>query len=68
MYRIEIIDAEERLHAEHNYRDKQAMMIAYNKVKNNVNVRYKLHDLTMQIFEGQDVDNLKEVRRYRIEF
>lgn len=68
MYRIELIDKNEILQAEHNYNDKQAMMIAYNKVKNSVNVRYKLHGLTMQVFEGQDVENLKELTKYRIEF
>lgn len=68
MFRIEIVDAEERLHAEHNYNDKQDMIIAYNKIKNNVGRRYKLHGLTMQIFEGQDIENLKEILKYRIEF
>lgn len=68
MYRIELIDKNEILQAEHNYKDKQSCMIAYNKVKNSVNVRYKLHGLTMQVFEGQDVENLKELKKYRIEF
>lgn len=68
MYRIEIIDTEEHLHAKHNYTNKQDMMIAYKKIKNNVGRRYKLHDLTMQVFEGQDMENLKEIRKYRIEF
>lgn len=68
MYRIEIIDAEECLHAGRNYNDKQDMMIAYNKIKNNIGRRYKLHGLTLQVFEGQDVENLKEILKYRIEF
>lgn len=68
MYKIEIVDAEERLHAEHNYNDKHDMIIAYNKIKNNVGRRYKLHGLTLQVFEGQDLDNLKEIRKYRISF
>lgn len=68
MYRIELIDKNEILQTEHNYNDKQSCMIAYNKVKNNANVHYKLHGLTMQVFEGQDVDNLRELEKYRIEF
>ena len=68
MYRIELIDKNEMLQAGHDYKDKQSCMMAYNKVKNSVNVRYKLHGLTLQVFEGQDVENLRELTKYRIEF
>lgn len=68
MYRIELIDKNEILHAGHDYKDKQSCMVAYNKVKNSVNIRYKLHGLTLQVFEGQGMENLKELEKYRIEF
>ena len=68
MYRIELINKDEILQTGHDYKDKQSCMIAYNKVKNSVNVRYKLHGLTLQVFEGQDVENLRELTKYRVEF
>ena len=68
MYRIELIDDNEFLQASHDYNDKQTCMTAYNKIKNSVNVRYKLHGLTLQVFEGVDCENLHELTKYRVNF
>ena len=68
MYRIEIIDNNEILKASCNYKDKNDCMIAYNKIKNSVNVRYKLHGLTMQVFQGINENDLQELTKYRVEF
>ena len=68
MYRIEIIDKNEILQASHNYKEKSDCMIAYNKIRNHVNVRYKLHGLTMQVFQGMNENDLQELTKYRVEF
>ena len=68
MYRIELIDEQENLITSHDYNDKITMMTAYNKIKNGVNIRYKLHGLTMQLFEGTDPENLHELTKYRGNF
>lgn len=68
MYRIEIIDQNEILKASCNYKEKSDCIIAYNKIKNGVNIRYKLHGLTMQVFQGMNENDLQELTKYRVEF
>ncbi len=68
MYRIELINDKEELINSEDYKNKIDMMISYNKIKKHVNIRYKLHGLTMQVFEGQHAENLREITKYRVEF
>ena len=68
MYRIEIVDQNEILITSHDYKEKKDCMIAYHKIKDHANVRYKLHGLIMQVFQGINENDLQELTKYRIDF
>lgn len=68
MYRIELTDADENLISMENYNNKIELMIHYKKIVNNMNIRYKLHGLILSVYEGQHCENLKEIKKYKVEF
>ena len=68
MYKIEIIDKNEFLQTEDIFQDLGECMAKYNEVKNTPKIRYKLHGLIMQVFEGQSLEELKEMTEKRVYF
>lgn len=68
MYKIEIIDKNEFLQAEDIFNDYSECMAKYNEVKNTPKIRYKLHGLIMQVFEGQNLEELREITNKRVYF
>lgn len=68
MYKIEIINKDEFLQAEDIFNDYSECMAKYNEVKNTPKIRYKLHGLIMQVFEGQSLEELRELTEKRVYF
>lgn len=68
MYKIEIIDKNEFLQAEEIFENDLECMAKYNEVKNSPKIRYKLHGLIMQVFEGQNIEELRELTQKRVYF
>ena len=68
MYKIEIIDKNEFLQAEDIFENYSECMAKYNEVKNTPKIRYKLHGLIMQVFEGQNIEELREIKTKRVYF
>lgn len=68
MFRIEIIDKKEFLQYEKDFTDKTDAIIEYKKIINHIPTRKDFKDCIIQLFEGQDVENLRELVKYRVNF
>lgn len=67
MFKMELLDKNEFLEDEKIFSSKTEMLIFYNRIINNLNTRHNLKNHIIELFEGQDEENLKEIRKYRIE-
>lgn len=67
MYHLEIITLDEMLVYSQDFTDKIEMMIAYDKIINNLNTRNQYKGDQMQLFEGVDYENMHELTKYRID-
>ena len=65
MYHLEIITNNEMLVYSQDFNNKQAMMIAYDTILHNYNTWNKYKGNQLQLFEGQDYENMKELVKYR---
>ena len=68
MYRLELITKDEYLIDGKNFTDFTDLMITYNSISKQLSNRSLLKDKILQVFVGQDFENLKEIKKYRIEF
>lgn len=68
MYHLEIISSDEMLLLSKDFKSKIVMMIEYNRIKNNLNTCNQYKGCQMQLFEGVDYENMKEITRYRVDF
>lgn len=68
IYQLEVINQDETLVMIEKYNNINDLMITYNELTMKLSNRKALKNKIIQVFRGDSVNNMEELKKYRFEF